>query len=65
MFFGQTRFKGGEAWAIALTDVTLRERIILFPTLALALVLGIMPSLVFDKMNATVLNLVTLVSQYL
>ena len=65
MFFGQTRFKGGEEWASALTDVNLRERIILFPTLALALILGIMPSLVFDKMNATVLNLVSLVSQYL
>src|SRR5690606_10207957 len=65
MFFGQTRFKGGEEWATALTDVNTRERIILFPTLALALLLGIMPSLVFDKMNATVLNLVSLVSQYL
>src|SRR5690606_22779124 len=65
MFFVQTRFKGGEAWASALTDINTRERIILFPTLALALVLGIMPSLVFDKMNATVLNLVSLVSQYL
>ena len=65
MFFGQTRFKGGEDWATALTDVSARERIILFPTLALALLLGIMPSLVFDKMNATVLNLVSLVTQYL
>lgn len=65
MFFGQTRLKGGEEWAAALTDVSIRERIILFPTLALALLLGVMPSLVFDKMNATVLNLVSLVSQYL
>lgn len=65
MFFGQTRFKGGQEWASALTDVSIRERIILFPTLALALLLGVMPSLVFDKMNATVLNLVSLVSQYL
>jgi len=65
MFFGQTRFKGGEDWSTALTDVSARERIILFPTLALALLLGIMPSLVFDKMNATVLNLVSLVTQYL
>lgn len=65
MFFGQTRFKGGEEWAAALTDVSIRERIIVFPTLALALLLGVMPSLVFDKMNATVLNLVSLVSQYL
>ena len=65
MFFGLTRFKGGEDWALALTDVSARERTILFPTLALALLLGIMPSLVFDKMNATVLNLVSLVTQYL
>ena len=65
MFFGQTRFKGGESWATALTDVNLRERVILIPTLILALLLGIIPSLVFDKMNATVLQLVSLVSQYL
>ena len=65
MFFGQTRFKGGEAWASALTDINIREKIILFPTVALALVLGIMPLLVFDNLNSAVLNLVSLVSQYL
>ncbi len=66
MFFGQTRLKGGEQWAIALEgDVNCRERIILFPTLALALILGVMPSLFFDKLNSSVLNLVSMVSQYL
>ncbi len=65
MFFGETRLKGGEDWALALTDVTARERLIMFPTLALALALGIMPSLVFDKLNATVLQLVSLVTPYL
>lgn len=64
MFFGQTRLKGGEEWSIALKDVTLRERIILFPTLTLALALGVMPFLIFDKLNATVLQLVSLVSMY-
>lgn len=65
MFFGTTRFKGGEQWAIALTDVTLKERLIIIPAILLALTLGVMPSIVFDKMNATVLNLVSIVSQYL
>lgn len=65
MFFGTTRLKGGEEWANALVDINTRERIILFPTLALALLLGIMPSLVFDNLNTSVLNLVSLVSQYI
>lgn len=66
MFFGQTRLKGGEEWATALEgDISWRERIILFPTLSLALLLGIMPSLFFDKLNSSVINLVSMVSQYL
>lgn len=65
MFFGTTRLKGGEAWATALTDVSARERIILIPTLALALLLGIMPALVFDTLNSSVLNLISLLSPYL
>lgn len=65
MFFGQTRFKGGEEWATSLTDIDTRERLILFPALALALVLGIMPSLVFDNLNKAVLSVVSLVSTYL
>ncbi|MBL1407814.1 complex I subunit 4 family protein [Sphingobacterium faecale] len=64
MFFGQTRLKGGEAWTAALHDVNIRERIVLFPTLALALALGIMPSLVFDTVNSSVLNLISLLSPY-
>ena len=64
MFFGQTRVKGGEEWLTALKDVTIRERIVLFPTLALALLLGVMPSLVFDNLNSSVLNLVSLLSPY-
>lgn len=62
MHFGQLRLKGGEEWTQSLKDLTTREQIILFPTLALALILGIMPFLVFDKLNATVLNLVSLIS---
>lgn len=65
MFFGQVRFKGGEEWAVALKDVTVREQLILFPALALALVLGILPALVFDHLNGAVLSLVSLVSTYL
>jgi len=66
MFFGTARLKGGEEWAVVLEkDINWRERIILFPALALALLLGIMPFLFFDKLNSSVLNLVSMVSQYL
>lgn len=65
MFFGQTRLKGGESWNNALTDINSREQIILFPTLALALLLGIVPSLVFSNLNASVLNLVSFIQQFI
>ncbi|MNN38496.1 NADH:ubiquinone oxidoreductase subunit M [compost metagenome] len=65
MFFGEIRLKGGESWANELTDVNSREQLILFPTLALALLLGIMPSLVFSNLNASVLNLVSFIQQFI
>ncbi|EEI92618.1 hypothetical protein HMPREF0765_1710, partial [Sphingobacterium spiritivorum ATCC 33300] len=65
MFFGQTRLKGGESWVSKLTDINLREQIILFPTIALALVLGIFPFLIFDKMNTSVLHFVSILHQYI
>lgn len=65
MFFGQTRLKGGEEWAAELKDLNSREQIILFPTLALALILGVMPSLVFGVLNNSVLSLLDLVTAYL
>ncbi|EHQ29933.1 complex I subunit 4 family protein [Mucilaginibacter paludis] len=58
MFFGDTQLKGGEIWKLALTDVNRREVIALVPLAALALILGIMPSLVFDKINDSVLALI-------
>ncbi|MVZ62254.1 complex I subunit 4 family protein [Sphingobacterium humi] len=65
MFFGETRLKGGETWAVAMNDLTVREQLILFPALALALLLGIMPSLAFEPMNNAVLGLLKLVENYL
>ncbi|OOG15856.1 oxidoreductase [Sphingobacterium sp. CZ-UAM] len=65
MFFGQIRLKGGESWSNALTDVNSREQLVLFPTLALALLLGVMPSLVFHSLNASVLNLVSFIQQFI
>jgi len=65
MFFGQTRLKGGDEWASKLIDLDLREKLILFPTVALALVLGIFPFLVFEKMNATILNFATIIQHYI
>jgi NADH-quinone oxidoreductase subunit M len=58
MFFGDTRLKGGEIWKLALTDLNKREILALLPLAILALVLGIMPSLVFDKINDSVLALI-------
>lgn len=63
MFFGQTRLKGGDAWTASLKDTTPRETALVVPLLALALVLGVYPALVFDKINATMLALVNLVVQ--
>lgn len=65
MFFGETRLYGGEAWSAKLVDLTAREQLILFPSLALALILGICPFLVFDNLNASVINLVAMVRQYI
>jgi len=65
MFFGQTRLFGAEAWSSALVDLDRREQIILYPTLALALILGICPFLVFDNLNSSVLIFVELVRQYI
>jgi len=58
MFFGQLTLKGGEVWKTALTDLNPREIITLLPLAALVLILGLMPSLVFSKINESVLLLV-------
>jgi len=63
MFFGNTRLKGGDQWIGRLTDVNARESIALVPMVALALLLGVMPSLTFDKINASVLSLIELVNK--
>ncbi len=60
MFFGETRLSGGESWKTALTDVNFREKTALIPLALFALVLGLLPSLVFDKINDAVLALVHL-----
>jgi NADH-quinone oxidoreductase subunit M len=58
MFFGTVSLKGGEVWKTALADLNFREIITLLPLAIIVLVLGIMPSLVFDKINDSVLALV-------
>lgn len=65
MHFGPTHVQGGQAWRAALTDLNLREQAILIPAVALALLLGIMPSLVFNHLNASVLQLLDLIKPYL
>jgi len=58
MFFGTLSLKGGEVWKTALVDLDYREVAALAGLTILALALGIMPSLVFDKINDSVLALV-------
>jgi NADH-quinone oxidoreductase subunit M len=58
VFFGSVSLKGGEVWKTALTDLNIREVITLLPLAVAVLVLGIMPSLVFGKINDSVLALV-------
>lgn len=61
MFFGELRLQGGETWKLALTDVNTREIIALVLMAGFGLLLGIMPSLAFDKMNNSILELLRLV----
>jgi NADH-quinone oxidoreductase subunit M len=58
MFFGPVNLKGGPVWQTALIDLNLREKLTLLPLALIALVLGVVPSLVFDKINDSVLALV-------
>ncbi|TSJ38576.1 NADH-quinone oxidoreductase subunit M [Mucilaginibacter corticis] len=58
VFFGQVSLKGGDIWKAALTDLNIREIITLLPLAIVVLALGIMPSLVFSKINDSVLALV-------
>jgi NADH-quinone oxidoreductase subunit M len=55
MFFGKVNLKGGAVWQTALTDLNLREKITLLPLALAVLALGLMPSLVFSKINDSVL----------
>ena len=58
MFFGPVNLKGGSVWLTALTDLNLREKLTLLPLALIALALGLMPSLVFDKINDSVVAFV-------
>jgi len=61
MFFGTLSLKGCEVWKTAMGDLNAREIITLLPLALIVLVLGLMPSLVFDKVNDSVLALVQFV----
>ncbi|PJJ84480.1 complex I subunit 4 family protein [Mucilaginibacter auburnensis] len=58
IFFGSLSLKGGDVWKAALVDLNRRELFALIPLAAATLILGVMPSLVFDKLNDSVLALV-------
>ena len=59
MYFGKLRLKK-EEWKQALTDVNARELTVLIPLAAFSLLLGIMPSLLFDVMQGSVNQFITL-----
>jgi NADH-quinone oxidoreductase subunit M len=63
MFFGETTLMGGEIWRLQLTDINAGESFALIPLALMALLLGIFPSLAFEKMNASILELIRLVNR--
>jgi len=65
MFFGSVSLKGGDIWRAALVDLKPREIIALVPLALTALALGVMPSLVFDKINDSVLALVSFTKTFI
>lgn len=58
MFFGSVSLSGGDVWRTALIDLNTRETIALLILAVLTLALGIMPSLVFGKINDSVVALI-------
>jgi len=64
MFFGKTQLRD-ENWLSALRDLTLRERLVLFPALGLALLMGVMPTFVFANLNSAILHLLGIIKPYL
>ncbi len=65
MFFGKELLKGGETWRLALVDLNFRETLALLPLALMALGLGILPSLIFDKINDSVIAVVNLTSHFI
>lgn len=58
MFFGSTRFRGGQDWSTQLVDLRASEWALLLPMALITLALGIFPSLFFDVSNGTLASLV-------
>jgi len=65
MFFGKVLLKGGEVWQLALTDLNIRETLTLLPLALLAFGLGIMPAVVFDNVNDSVLAMVHFTTHFM
>lgn len=63
MFFGKELLKGGQVWRDTLSTLHIREKLALMPLALLALILGIMPSLVLSKINDSVLAFVEFTKQ--
>ncbi|MDJ1504179.1 NADH-quinone oxidoreductase subunit M [Xanthocytophaga agilis] len=63
MFFGKYWSKGGEEWAILLTDLNLREKAMLIILAILALIFGIFPNLLFTPMSKTIMTLTDMIQK--
>ncbi len=61
MFFGKYWSRGGEEWSLQLTDLTIREKLMLGLLAVLALIFGILPGLLFEPMQATINFLVAMI----
>jgi len=63
MFFGNYWLRGGAEWALLLTDLTIREKVMLFLLAVLAVVFGIFPGLLFGPMHTTITFLTDMIQR--
>jgi NADH-quinone oxidoreductase subunit M len=58
MFFGRFWVTGGMTWQVQLTDLDVREKLMMITLAVLAVVFGLLPALLFEHMEASVSQLI-------